>query len=147
MRFNSVIFDWKRTLYDPESRRLMTSVTSMLEFLKLGKVKIYLIGKGGDDMLGEVKRIGIKDFFEDTIFVNESKEEFNFEKFIDKVNSKNTLVVGDRLNSELAIGNRLGTTTVFIQQGKFADEKAYDPKNIPDFVFGSIQEFYNFIKT
>ena len=147
MRFNSVIFDWKRTLYDPESRRLMKSVTSLLEFLKLGKINIYLIGKGGDGMLDEVKRIGIKDFFEDIIFVNESKEEFNFEKYIDKVNSKNTLVVGDRLNSELAIGNRLGTTTVFIQQGKFADEKACDPKNIPDFVFGSIQEFYNFIKT
>ncbi len=39
-----------------------------------------------------------------------------------KGDPKKTIFIGDRVRSELEIGNKLGATTIWVKQGIFADE-------------------------
>ena len=63
-KIQRVVFDWKRTLYDPDSGQLIDGAWELLEFLQEKKIPMILIGKGGEDMNQEVERLGVKFFFQ-----------------------------------------------------------------------------------
>lgn len=84
---------------------------------------MVLIGKGGEDMQQEVDRLGVKKYFQHIIFAKGDKDPQVFIPFISKNNPKETILIGDRVRSELLIGNQLGATTIWVKQGKFAAEE------------------------
>lgn len=127
-----IIFDWKRTLYDPELKRLIDGAFKLLEFTKSKGIPMILVGKGGEDMQEEVKRLGVKKYFREIIFAEGEKDPNVFIPYISK-NPKQTFFIGDRVRSELEIGNKLGATTIWVKQGKFAKEKPENEAQQPDF--------------
>lgn len=140
MTFDKVIFDWKRTLYDPATETLIQGAIELLKFLKKKNVPMMLIGKGGRDMQSEVKKLKIGKYFRQVIF-EEGKKNFDlFIPFISKDDSKKTAFIGDRVRSELEIGNKLGATTIWVKQGKFAEEEPEDDYQKPDFIVKSLKE-------
>jgi len=50
----TLIFDWKRTLYDPDTKTLIKGALDLLEYLKNKNIPMVLIGKGKEDMNEEV---------------------------------------------------------------------------------------------
>jgi len=140
-----IIFDWKRTLYDPDHDELIEGAREVLELLKEKSIPLVLIGKGGKDMKLAVVKHKVKDYFDDIIFVGDEKSMKAFRPFILKKMPEATFVIGDRVRSELEIGNQLGATTIWVKQGKFADEKPLDEVQEPTITVASLSELRDFL--
>lgn len=143
---HSIVFDWKRTLYDPDDKRLIDGAKELLQLLKQHNIPMILIGKGGSDMYDEVERLGIKNFFKDILFQEGQKEISIFNPYISKTNSKSTFFIGDRIRSELEIGNSLQATTIWVKQGKFAAEEPLNDLQKPSYILHSLPELEKFLE-
>lgn len=104
---NLVIFDWKRTLYDPNSKIIIDGSLKLLEFIKSNNISMILVGKGGEDMNDEVNRLGVREYFKEIVFAEGEKDPDIFAKYLTKppkntLFPKETLFIGDRVRSELA---------------------------------------------
>jgi FMN phosphatase YigB (HAD superfamily) len=137
---NAIIFDWKRTLYDPDKGSLIVGARDILELIKQHHIPLELIGKGGDEMYAEVDRLGVREYFADIVFHPDSKDRSLFEPKVQKSDPQATLFIGDRVRSELAIGNALHGTTIWLRQGKFADELPENETQNPTYVVSSLAE-------
>lgn len=127
-----IIFDWKRTLYDPDNKLLIDGALELLKSIKKRDIPIILVGKGGDDMNVEIKRLSVDSYFEKIIFI-EGEKDLNIYKPLISKKPKNTLFIGDRVRSELEAGNKLGAITVWIKQGKFSNEGPENEQQKPTF--------------
>lgn len=125
----TIIFDWKRTLYDPDKKELIPGAKKLLTFLKPKEIPLILIGKGKEEMLFELERLKIKDFFTKVIFEKEKNIDL-YLPFIDKINPQNTILIGDRARTEIETGIKLGTTTIWLRRGKYKDEKPFSQPSI-----------------
>ena len=131
-KVQSAIFDWKRTLYNPDERRLMDNAEMLLKTLyQQGERPLHVIGMGDDGMYAEVERLGVGQYLENVIFLSEAKSDEVFAPYVDQEQPSSTLVIGDRTRSELEVGNRLGATTIWVRQGKFSDEIPVTPEQQP----------------
>lgn len=142
----TVIFDWKRTLYNPDSKTLIEGTLRLLKYLKQTNINIILIGKGGEEMYQETKRLKIQKYFSKIIFQKGKKNKKIFFPFVSKKNPELTLVIGDRVRSELKIGNQLKTTTIWIKQGKFSKERPLNKNQKPKYIVFSVFELLEFLK-
>lgn len=144
---NTIIFDWKRTLYDPDKRVLINGALNLLEALKNKNIPMVLIGKGSEDMSEEVKRLGVEKYFKQIVFAQGDKDPEVFKAHISKKDPKKTTLIGDRVKSELMIGKGLGVTTIWIKQGKFASELPENKDEEPDYTVSSLIDCLNLLKT
>ncbi len=136
-----MIFDWKRTLYDPEHRVLMNGSMDVLQHLATRGLKMYLVGKDSfGDMPIETQRLGVAGFFHKIHFVPGAKTDDDIGQFINHDFPEGSVVVGDRVRSEIAVGNRLGAKTVWLEKGRFASERPLLPDQVPDYTIADIIE-------
>lgn len=139
-----IIFDWKRTLYDPDTKKLIEGAIDLLELIKARNIPMVLVGKGGEDMNNEVNRLRLREYFSEIVFAEGEKDPNIFAKYLTRP-PKNTLFIGDRVRSELEIGKRLGATTIWVKQGKFANEEPESSDQQPDYTVASLAECLNVI--
>lgn len=140
LNIRSVIFDWKGTLYDSTKWELFDGALPLLDFFHERGIPLVLIGKGGDDMHREVDRLGVKKYFSTVLFREGEKDVEQFSSFIDSESPAATLCVGDRVQSEIRVGNQLGATTLWVRQGKFVDQEPSLPEEKPNFTVSSLRE-------
>lgn len=138
-KLNIIIFDWKRTLYDPDNKVLTEGALSLLEFISSKNIPMVLIGKGGREMNEEVNRLGVKKYFKQVIFSEGPKDQNKFASFISE-DPRQAFFIGDRVRSELEIGKKLGATTIWVRQGKFALEEPLNKDQIPDYTVLSLTD-------
>ncbi len=134
-----IIFDWKRTLYDLDSKSLIDGALELLRFIKKMNIPIILVGKGGMDMSNEIKRLAVDSYFEKIIFI-EAEKDLNIYKPLISKNPKETLFIGDRVRSELEAGNKLGAITIWIKQGKFSNEEPENEIQKPTFTVSNLSD-------
>lgn len=147
MKPKLVVFDWKRTLYNPDDQKLIIGARELLEFFKSKKIPMVLVGKGAEEMKGEVERLKVKKYFKDILFVEEEKDTKIYKKYLSSINPKDVIFIGDRVRSELAAGKELGATTIWIKQGKFSRQSPQNNYQKPDFKVKSLQECLDLVKT
>lgn len=127
----TIIFDWKRTLFNPDSSIPMDDAKNLLEAIKKLEHKMILIGKEkeGEDMNGALDNAGFRDYFDEVHFVPKKTKDMFM-----AYDGGDVIAVGDRQLSELEIANQCGYTTVWFRNGKFKDEesKDYTPTHIVD---------------
>lgn len=140
-----IIFDWKRTLYDPESHTLCEGAQELLTYLESQKIEMILVGKGQPETVQDVIHLGIARYFSKIFFVGTTKSKELFSPFISEP-SLDTYVIGDRVRSEIEIGNKLGTTTVWIQSGTFATEQPESDLQKPTHTFSSLPNFLRYLQ-
>lgn len=129
-----IIFDYNRTIFNPETGQLYPGVLDMLRSIA-GRHEIFLLSMNEPGREAGLAELGIEDFFQGVVFSN-TKDESAFRRLVG--DSKDVLVVGDRIESEIRTGNALGLITVWIQQGAFArdvptsvaEEPAHTIRNI-----------------
>ena len=136
----NIISDWKGTLYNSVDKCLIEGTIELLELLQTKNIPIHLIGKGGQDMYQEVRRLEVDKYFESMLFIDEAKNIKHFVDLVNKTNSRQTLVIGDRIQSEISVGKSLGTITIWIQNGKFSDQIPRNESEQPDFVVNNLNE-------
>jgi FMN phosphatase YigB (HAD superfamily) len=142
----TVIFDWKRTLYDPDDKVLIPGSRELLDALRSKGMQMALIGKGDEDMHAEVERLGVKEYFSHISFREGVKDDALFSEHMSK-DPHETLFIGDRIRSELAVGKRLEAQTMWVRQGKFADEAPESEAQQPDHMVFSLSEAAQLLKT
>ena len=127
-QIKNIIFDWGRTLYDPDNERLFDGVKEMLPEMAR-KYKLYIVSlasKGEEEIVKRrkmIKDFGIEGYFQDIFFAPEDKDSL-YEGLVAKygLDLSKTAVVDDRIIRGVAWGNRNGATTVWFQNGKFGSE-------------------------
>lgn len=136
----TIIFDWKRTLYDPNTKHLIDEAIDLLEYLKVKQIKLVLIGKGADEMHNEVGKLGVGKYFTKVIFQEGEKNIEQFRQFVSVENPQQTVFIGDRIKSELKIGRQLGAITIWVKHGKFADEEPANEEEEPTITVHSLKD-------
>lgn len=107
-----IIFDYNRTIFNPERENLYFGVKALLAELS-EKHQLFLISRQipGRELI--INRLGIKKFFQKIYFVPEKNKKL-FEEIIQK--NQQVMVVGDRLPEEIKIGEELNCITVWINR-------------------------------
>jgi FMN phosphatase YigB (HAD superfamily) len=139
-----IIFDWKRTLYDPETKELLPGALRVLRSLSERDIELVLIGKGGVDMDEVLDSLDARKYFKAVHFVPAKSDEL-FERYISKEHPEVTLVVGDRAQGEVAIGKGLGAKAIWIRAGQFKDEMPSSDDVAPDETIMDIRSLLNSI--
>jgi len=133
----AIIFDFNRTLYDPEKGSFVQGAIGSLETLKKEGFLLFLVGKGTDERASLINELGLHRYF-DEIIVKEEKDLADFEYLKKKYSGVDFYTVGDRVKKEIRFGNECGFKTIWFKNGKFAGElpetKEENPwKTIQDF--------------
>jgi FMN phosphatase YigB (HAD superfamily) len=114
----TIIFDFNRTLFDPEMGNIFLGVGTMLQRLSRKHVLILITRKEGSRE-SVIRDLKLEKLFKQIILLEQkSVEAFNEAAG----NAEEVMVVGDRLIDEIAIGNTLGFVTVHVKQGIFAEQ-------------------------
>src|SRR3989338_8869691 len=134
-----IIFDFFRTLYDPDTRSLLPNALEVLEELIKRGFQLFIVSHGAGRR-EELQALGIDHFFKDVV-VTPEKTEKDFLKVIPEDTDKtNSFVIGDRVRYEMRIGNKLGFQTMWLKMGKFSTEKPQSNEERPDFTILSLKE-------
>lgn len=143
LTIEAAIFDYGRTLHDPDTDQLFPQVTSILEHLREHHVKLALVSRGQDvtQRRKDITRLGLDNFFDvvDVVAQSSAKE---FDKILERLNvvANRSVVIGDRIRSEIVEGNRVGAATIWFKQGKFRDEVPETLKETPNYTITSLDE-------
>ncbi len=129
-----ILFDYNRTLFNPETDTLYVGVIELLESLHLQN-ELYLMSRNEPGRENRLRELGIGKFFSQIVFV----EDKSLALFVDLVgDTRDVIVVGDCVFDEIRIGNQLGYTTVLVRQGRFADVSPQNLQEKPDYTVDSI---------
>lgn len=141
----NIIFDYNRTLFDPESGRLYDNVRSILERLSKNEFALFLFSYNEFGREKFMKDVEIEKLFKNISLV-ESKNKATMSQLTIGFPANITLVVGDSLRDEIAIGNELGYETVWLKKGKFASETPRNEKEKPKYTIGELEEIFEILK-
>lgn len=129
----TIIFDFNRTIYDPDTGALVPGALALLQNLSAIGHKLYLVSKFEAGREAALDELGIARYFEAASFVDDKRNAF--EKII-RASAAPVFVIGDHLHGEIRIGNSLGAKTIWLRRGRFAhltpEEKDDEPWRVID---------------
>jgi FMN phosphatase YigB (HAD superfamily) len=137
-----IIFDFNRTLYNPETGSLTDGARNMLIELVEAEHHVCLYAKKtADDRREKLKELDIEHYFSAVRFVEEKNlsDLKGFAEFL-KLEPKDIYIVGDRVRSEIFLGNLLGANTIWYRQGKFASELPTRVEERPQYTITDFDE-------
>lgn len=139
---NIIIFDFLRTIYDPEEKKLVPYAREILT--KFSEMQFYLVLVSRDEGWRKevLQEYSLGHYFSEIHFV-EDKSETLFSK-ISAGSSPCVWVIGDYLHSEIAIGQKLGMKTIWLRSGKFKDIETLSVR--PLHTVSSLQEVLSIIR-
>ncbi len=138
-----IIFDYNRTIFDPETDNLYLGVLELLQKLS-ARYELFLISRNEPARRRRLEELNIKMYFQKIIFVNEKSKEVFGEI---GGNTKNVIVIGDSISDEIKIGNQLGYITIRLKKGKFATEIPKSKDEVAKYNVGSFTDFENIISS
>ncbi len=131
-----IIFDYNRTLYDPETKQLFPGVLPLLEKLAK-KHHLYLISKAEFGREYQLEAFGLAPLFKRIMLISTKTTEV-FRTLVD--HHDDVLVVGDRVRDEIRIAKELRYKTVWIQQGFFRKEIPRNNREEPDHIVRNVPQ-------
>lgn len=138
----NIIFDYNRTIYDPEVGALYPGALDVLRDLSR-EHDLYLVSRNEPNRQDYLTKAGIAGFFKKVVFVDE-KSIGLFAAIAEKPGR--TITIGDKLSGEIRIGNKLGHITIRVAQGRFAKEKPLIKEERPLYEVKRIEEVLDIIK-
>lgn len=125
---------------------LFSGVEILLKVLKTNH-KIVLVTKGRQDQQKlKIQKAGLSDgFFEHMIIVDTGSKKQAFSQLATGYDSKNVLVVGDRISADLSPAKDLGFKTCLVRQGRGEFQKI--SSTIVDYVIQDVTELENLLKS
>lgn len=141
-----VIFDFNRTLFDPESGKLLPKARFVLRTLLRRGFGLFLISRREKSRAGLIKKLKISTYFSGKVF-SEEKSVDDFAKLLgSNINRNSGYVVGDRVREEIKIGNILKLKTIWLKSGKFSKETPRTKNETPDFKIDHLNEILRILK-
>jgi FMN phosphatase YigB (HAD superfamily) len=144
----AIIFDWGRTLHDPDADGLFAGTSEVILGLSQ-KYKLALVSlaksQSEDERRKTITESGIAEYFEIILIGEENKEDM-YEEVIQKLalSPREVAVVDDRVVRGISWGNKCGAVTIWFQYGKFADELPTEETGTPTTIISDIRELQSF---
>ena len=136
-----IIFDFNRTIYDPDAGELVPGVRFVLRTLLRRGFVLYLISRAGESRKRLMGELNVKKYFRRVVIAPEKrKRDFDRLAGSKSVNKEESFVVGDRVRKEIAIGNSLGLKTIWVRSGRFARETSRKKIERPDYTVKSLRD-------
>ena len=143
-----IIFDFNRTIYNPEAGTLFPEVGKVMNSLLKKEYQLFLLSHIGTSSKKAKERkkiiydLGLEKYFQENIILTRNKSAEDFEKILAKsgVLAKSSFVVGDRVRKEIAFANTLGCRTIWLKKGRFAVETPRDKKEKPKHTVENLEE-------
>lgn len=143
-----IIFDFNRTIYNPEIEKLAKDTKMVLAALVRRNFMLYLISRTGvsNSRKKLIDQLSIKRFFSRIILTGEK----NLKDFRKLTRQKNidfsrSFVIGDRIRQEITFGNILGLQTVWLQTGKFSNELPRNNKEQPKYTIQALKDILKIV--
>src|SRR3989338_34903 len=137
----AIIFDYYRTLYNPEEKEVSKETFQLLQRLKEKGLRLALISKKEQGREKEIKVSPFFSFFSFVCFCEEKKvTDLETACRVLKVSKEEAIVVGDREKKEITVGNQAGIKTVWLKKGKFAEEVPTKDTDTPTYVITQLNE-------
>ena len=139
-----IIFDYNRTIYNPDEEALYEGVFEVLDELSK-KHELYLVSAHEPGRREKIKDFGIHIFFKKVFFVNHKAVEI-FKLIANE--GEEVLVVGDNIYSEINVGNKMNFNTVLLNHENrkmFPLKEEHKQKHTINHIFGlkDILNVYN----
>ncbi len=118
-----IIFDFNRTIYDPDTQQLIEDAELMLQHLTSQGFILFLISRAEQGREELIESLGLRRYFK-RIHIVQDKVQQDFAALIDNklIDRRTSFIIGDQVKKEIRIGNWLGLKTIWLRRGKFADE-------------------------
>lgn len=137
-----IIFDYNRTIFNPDTNNLYDGVLGVLNKLSASH-DLFLVSKYESRRKDTINKLGINDYFKKVILVKEKTLDI-FSSLTE--GDKNVFVVGDRVKGEIYLGNLLGFKTVWIKQGKFSNDVYTKIEEKPDYIIEEIKQLIEILE-
>lgn len=138
-----IIFDYGGTIYNPTTDQLYPVTKELLSKLHDSKFKLALVSRADDvkQRLDDFKRFHLENYFEFMEAVPEGKIK-RFATVLKKFNvsSKECLIVGDYVKSEIKEGNKIGIKTIWIKNGEFPKTLPQEEQEKPKYTIQSLEK-------
>lgn len=118
-----IIFDYNRTLFNPDSGQLFPGVFRLLKRLA-DQHELFLVTLNKPERKDSAAIQEMKPYFDEIFFV-ERKTIGAFKNIVGE--EKNVIVIGDRFEDEIRIGIELELITIHVQQTKTFYKKGQTP--------------------
>lgn len=141
-----VIFDFNRTIYNPEHRRLMPRIELILKILIRRGYELYLISTANPSRDKLIRELGLKKYFRRVIITRNKRMAIKNITAHSRFSSQNSFVVGDRVRDEISYGNIAKMKTIWLRAGKFSKEKPRLRKEMPTYTITKFSTILKFIK-
>jgi uncharacterized cofD-like protein len=134
--------------FESDELSLFPGVRELLKKLKNDYTLILVTFGEPKTQNKKVELLGIKELFDISLITQNPDKEEVFLEALDKIGIKQNriLCVGDRIDSEIRIANKLGMTTVRIMHGMYQNLKAKSALENPDFTIKNLKEIENILK-
>lgn len=136
-----IIFDYNRTIFDPDTDNLYCGALELLQKLSV-RHELVLISRNELMRKERLEELDIKKYFQKIVFVHEKSKQI-FEEIAGT--TKKVMVVGDSIRDEIKIGNQLGYITIRLKKGKFAMEIPKDDDERARYEIADMSELENII--
>ena len=141
-----IIFDFNRTLYDPEAQCLIEGALPLLNAVQARQCCIALVSKREKQREDLVHALGIAEYFSHIHFVPTKTPEI-MQQVVAHTGAAphDTYLVGDHLHSDIRAGNEAGIKTIHVKQGAFATLTPRDHRDIPWRTVASLSDVTQYI--
>lgn len=136
-----IIFDFMRTLYDPDAEKIVPGALELLQSLRDAGYILVLLSTEIGNKADPIAQAGIAPFFE-KIILTRNKTTKDFAKIQTQTphDPQESYVVGDRVRGEIKIGNICGYQTIWLKKGKFASQKPRTTLETPRFTITALPQ-------
>lgn len=143
-----VIFDYNRTLYDPDTGDVVSGAIETLSVLQSWEVSLHLISRKEAGRFKTFHDLGFDRYFSSICFV-EDKSCDVFRMILGRAHvlPEDAYVVGDYLHEEIRFGNQCGMRTIWLRRGKFSTLVPEGPYDTPWRVVSGLDEILPLIES
>ncbi len=141
-----IIFDFNRTLFDPEKGELINGALAILSYAQAQNYLMVLLSQAAASRDNLIAGLGLGRYFSDIHLV-----EYKSDRLLTEIEQKyqpdkaNSYVIGDRMNREIYIGHKAGWQTIWFRQGLFASEPIEHPEHSPHYIVTELEEIKQII--
>ncbi|MBI2640535.1 MAG: HAD hydrolase-like protein [Candidatus Sungbacteria bacterium] len=143
----AIIFDFNRTLFDPDSRALVSGTLQVLKACRKRGFLLVLVSRRERGRQKSIASLSIKDYFR-RIIITPKKSVKTFQRILRqlKADPSESYIVGDRVREEIVMGNTLGLRTIWVRQNIFAREAPRNKKERPMFAVLNLRDVMRVVK-
>jgi len=152
-----IIFDLDDTIYDRTGQlsddlkelKEISVFPGVFDFLQQKEVTKVLVTKGNEEIQNQkIDVLKIRNYFNKIYICKTDEEKIGCFRDAKKhcLQNEKIWVVGNRIDSEIQAGNKLGLKTILLKHGKYKSLKAKNKFEVPDYKIFHFWELNKIIK-